>query len=101
MEKIRSLLWSLFGYENSLFDSRFAYHTAGGYAVSHIASLFFKKHYWFASFIVAILKELLDHYIFGCGGNETKHLFDILGWGFGGFSYFVIVLLKRKKYHYE
>jgi hypothetical protein len=96
-----NILWSLFGYDNSLFDNRFMQHIAGGYAVSHIASLFFKEHYWVCSFFIAIFKEILDHFVFGCGGNEIKHFFDILSWSLGGISYYVIVILKRKKYNYS
>lgn len=76
------------------------YHIAGGYMVSHIASLFLKHYYYLLCIAMAIGKELLDHFIFGCGGNEIKHLWDIIGWSIGGLSYYGIVLAKRWKYGY-
>lgn len=95
------ILWKLFGYKNSFFDNRFMMHVAGGYAVSHIASLYFRNKYWIASIVVALCKEGLDHFVFGCGGNEIKHFIDIGGWVFGGLSYHLIVLLKRRKYGWK
>ena len=76
-------------------------HMAGGYAVSHIASYFFKDTYWLWSFFIAVLKEFMDHFIFGCGGNEIKHFVDIISWSTGGISYYIIVILKRKKNNYS
>jgi hypothetical protein len=73
---------------------------AGGYMVSHISSLFFKKYYWTICVFFALIKEAMDHFIFGCGGNEIGHLGDIMGWFIGGLSYYLIVILKRKKYGY-
>ena len=95
------ILWFFFGYKNSLFDNRFMVHIAGGYTVSHIASLFFQNKYWITSFVVAFLKEALDHFIFGCGENEFKHFIDILGWSIGGLSYYLIVVLKHYKYKWK
>jgi len=101
LSHLRDFLWPILGYNNSFFDNRFMNHVAGGYMVNHIASLFLKNYYWMASFFVSIVKELLDHFVFGCGGNEIKHLYDILGWNVGGISYYAIVLLKRRKYGYK
>jgi len=98
---IKDFFWRLMGYNDSLFDNRHMYHIAGGYMVAHIASLFFKNHYWVACIVVALVKEAFDHWIFGCGSNEIKHLWDILSWGTGGLSYLAIVFLKRKKYGYH
>jgi hypothetical protein len=99
------LLWFLFGYNNeyhfSLFDNRVIYHICGSYAVSHIFSLFSKKYYWTICPIIAIMKEMLDHFVFGCGNNEFKHFTDILTWSLGGISYWIIVKLKRKRFGYK
>jgi hypothetical protein len=100
VEHIKSFLWFLFGYNNSVFDSRVMYHIAGGYMVSHIASLFFKRYYYLLCIVLAVGKEALDHFVFGCGGNEIKHLFDVFGWAAGGLSYYGIVLAKRRRYGY-
>jgi len=95
------ILWKIIGYDNSLLDNRHIIHIAGGYTVSHILSLFLKKYYWVGCFFIAIFKEICDHYLFGCGQNEIKHFYDILSWSIGGISYYIIVLIKRKKYHYQ
>lgn len=97
---VKQILEWLFWY-NGIFDNRMMEHCAGGYMVSHISSLFFKKYYWIICFFVAIIKETMDHWIFGCGGNEIKHLIDIISWTVGGLSYYIIVLAKRKKYGYN
>jgi hypothetical protein len=76
-------------------------HIAGGYVVSHISSLFLKNKYWMVCLIVPFVKEIMDHFLFDCGGNETKHLIDISSWLIGGITYHLIVLLKRKKYGWK
>lgn len=97
MEGFYELLWFLFGYDNSLFDNRIMQHIAGGYVISHISSLFLKRKYWLICLFAAIVKESLDHFLFGCGGNEIKHFVDVGSWFFGGLSYYLIVLLKERK----
>jgi hypothetical protein len=99
---IKQILWFLFGYNNSVFDNRFIIHIAGAYCVSHITSLFIKKCYYIilVCFLIGVFKEILDHWYFGCGSNEVKHLTDILSWTLGGVGYYLIVVAKRKKYNY-
>lgn len=97
---MKEILWSIIGYDHSILDNRIVYHICGAYAVTHIASLFFKRYYWTICIFVAILKELVDHFVFGCSNNEIKHTIDIVSWVAGGLSYHIIVLLKRRKYGY-
>ena len=94
MDLFHWILVKLIGYNNSLLDNRFMYHVAGGYMVSHISSLFLKRYYVISP-IIGIIKELVDHFIFGCGGNEKKHFVDLLGWVLSFPLYYLIIYIKK------
>lgn len=98
MDFLHDILWFLIGYDNSLFDNRFVQHIIGGYMLTHLSSLILRKYFWLIAIFVGIGKELIDHFIFGCGNNEIKHFYDILAWSVGGiFCYLILQIIKKKK----